>query len=41
LEKLRQGLDELQSARIKEVNEMNDKLERQRKRTEELTELVI
>lgn len=40
LAKFKEGLDELQNARIQELNEMNEKLERQRKRTEELTELV-
>ncbi|KAK3710123.1 hypothetical protein QZH41_001607 [Actinostola sp. cb2023] len=39
LVKFKEGLDEFQNARIREVNDMNEKLERQSKRTDELTEL--
>ena len=38
--KLQEALKEVQNTRIKEVDEMNTQLERQRERTEELTEAV-
>ena len=38
--KLQEALNEVQKAHIKEVDEMNAQLERQRERTEELSEAV-
>ena len=38
--KLQEALEEVQHTQIKEVDEMNAQLERQRDRTEELTEAV-
>ena len=38
--KLQEALKEVQNTHIKEVDEMNTQLERQRERTEELTEAV-
>ena len=38
--KLQEALEEVQNTHIKEVDEMNAQLERQRDRTEELTEAV-
>lgn len=38
--KLQEALKEVQTTHIKEVDEMNTQLERQRQRTEELTEAV-
>lgn len=38
--KLQVALKEVQNAHIKEVDQMNTQLERQRQRTEELTEAV-
>jgi len=38
--KLQEALKEVQNTHIKEVDEMNKQLERQRERTEELTEAV-
>ena len=38
--KLQEALKEVQNTHIKEVGEMNTQLERQRQRTEELTEAV-
>lgn len=38
--KLQEALKEVQNTHIKEVDEMNTQLERQRQRTEELTEAV-
>ena len=38
--KLQEALEEVQHTHIKEVDEMNAQLERQRDRTEELTEAV-
>lgn len=38
--KLQEALKEVQTTHIKEVHEMNTQLERQRERTEELTEAV-
>lgn len=38
--KLQEALKEVQNTHIKEVDEMNAQLERQRQKTEELTEAV-
>ena len=38
--KMQEALDKVQTTHIKEVDEMNEQLERQRERTEELTEAV-
>lgn len=38
--KLQEALKEVQNTHIKEVDEMNAQLDRQRERTEELTEAV-
>lgn len=38
--KMQEALDEVQTTHIKEVDEMNEQLERQRERSEELTEAV-
>ena len=40
MSKLQEALEEVQNTHIKEVDEMNAQLERQRDRTEELTEAV-
>ena len=40
VDKLQEALKEVQTTHIKEVDEMNAQLERQRQRTEELTEAV-
>ena len=40
MSKLQEALEEVQHTHIKEVDEMNAQLERQRDRTEELTEAV-
>ena len=38
--KLREALRDVQNAHIKEMDEMNEQLQRQRERSEELTEMV-
>ena len=40
MKKIQEALDEVQTTHIREVDEMNEQLERQRERTEELTEAV-
>lgn len=40
MDKMQEALDKVQNTHIKEVDEMNEQLERQRERTEELTETV-
>ena len=40
MSKLQEALEEVQNTHIKEMDEMNAQLERQRDRTEELTEAV-